>query len=45
VGILPERVTEADVPGTDPPEKNVAVPLGVAGGDGGLTIRVALRIN
>ncbi len=42
---LPEGVTEADVTGADPPEKNIAVPLGVAGGDGGLPVGVALNIN
>ena len=31
--------------GADPPEENIAVPLGVAGGDGGLPVRVALNIN
>jgi hypothetical protein len=42
---VPEGVAEADVTGADPPEENIAIPLGVAGGDGGLAIRVALNIH
>ncbi len=42
---VPEGITEADVTGADPPQENIAVPLGVAGGDGGLAIRVALNIK
>jgi hypothetical protein len=31
--------------GADPPQENIAVPLGVAGGDSGLPVRIALNIN
>ncbi len=42
---VPEGVAEADVTGADPPEENIAVPLGVAGSDGGLPVGVALNIK
>ena len=40
---LPESVAETDVARTDPSQQDVAVPLGVAGGDRGFSAGVTLK--